>query len=86
MASRIITCREVNSFLADYVGGTLSATEHSQFEQHLSLCPTCVRYLHQYRETVRLGKQAFREPKRPAAVEVPRELIDAILDTRRSRR
>lgn len=84
MTSRIITCRELDGFLADYLAGALSRVARGQFEVHLSVCPACVRYVQNYRRTVQLGKQAFADLDRPPDEdEVPRELIDAILEARR---
>ena len=49
-----MTCQDVADFLVDYVDGELPALVRRQFEAHLGLCPDCVNYLQQYRDTIRL--------------------------------
>jgi anti-sigma factor RsiW len=56
---RVITCRELADFLNEYLDGALPPRRRAEFERHLEACPECVRYLQNYRETIRLGKQAF---------------------------
>lgn len=80
MSARDLSCRELIEFLIAYLDAELPADEHATFEAHLALCPDCVDYLASYRETIRLGRLAF-ETEPPA--EVPDELIDAILATRK---
>lgn len=78
-----LTCRELIEFLRDYLDGELPPEQRERFEHHLRLCPACVRYLHTYQETVRLGREAFREPEGAVPEEVPEELVRAVLDSRR---
>ena len=78
MTSRMLTCQELIEFLAAYVDEELPAEERARFERHLAVCPHCVDYLHGYRESIRLGKSACADVD-----EVPEELVDAILATRR---
>jgi anti-sigma factor RsiW len=79
----LLTCRELIDFLAAYLDDELAPEARADFEAHLCLCPSCVDYLASYRETIRLGKQAC-EPDAELPADVPRELVDAILATRRS--
>jgi anti-sigma factor RsiW len=83
MEPLLLTCRELIDFLAAYLEGELAPEARAAFEAHLSLCPDCVDYLASYRETIRLGKRAC-EPDAELSADVPRELVDAILATRRS--
>jgi len=83
MEDPLLTCRELIDFLAAYLDGELAPEARAAFEVHRSLCPDCVGYLASYRETIRLGKQAC-EPDAELPADVPRELVDAILATRRS--
>jgi anti-sigma factor RsiW len=46
------TCKSVNAFLTDYVEGRLEPKTARRFEDHIEVCPNCLRYLDQYRETV----------------------------------
>ena len=75
----MMTCREVLDFLMDYLDGNLSASQRAIFEEHLAVCISCVAYLHNYRQSVKLGK-ALGDVQ--ASEEVPEELIQAILAAR----
>lgn len=77
-----MTCREVIEFLMAYLDGEVSPAQRAEFERHLAVCPSCMRYMKQYMETVKLGKAAFTGDS-PAAGAVPEGLIQAILAARR---
>jgi anti-sigma factor RsiW len=80
-----ITCRELISFIADYLDGTLGARERHEFERHLSVCPSCVAYLASYEETIRMARATETAPSL-LGDDAPTELIEAILaSTSRSR-
>ena len=78
-----MTCREVIDFLMEYLSGELSAGEGAAFEQHLAECPDCATYLKSYEETIKLGKAVFADPEAPVPQDVPEELVQAILASRR---
>ena len=73
-----ITCRELISFIADYLDGVLAEEARFEFDRHLAVCPSCVAYLASYRESIRLAKAASEEPQ-SLADEAPAELIEAII-------
>lgn len=73
----MITCRELISFLIEYLDGTLSEHERTRFEKHLAVCHSCVAYLHTYETTIRLEKLAAIEE-----ADVPEELIAAVVASR----
>ncbi len=74
----MMTCKQLIDFLADYKSGDLPNDQREVFEQHLSLCPPCLKYLETYCDTVDLAKDACKcEDDRPA--EMPEALIQAIL-------
>ena len=79
-----MTCREFAEFIADFLDGELPATEHQQFERHLSRCVNCTRYLDSYRQSIALGKRAFDDDDAEVPSDVPEDLVKAILLTRRS--
>ena len=75
-----MTCQDCAEFLADYIDGELPALVHQQFDEHLKVCPDCVTYLQQYRDTIRLTAIAGDK-----LLEMPEELVHAItLAARRS--
>jgi anti-sigma factor RsiW len=78
-----MTCREFIDFLMEYLSGGLSANEWAEFEQHLAECPDCAAYLRSYEETIKLGKAVFADPDAPVPQDVPEELVQAILASRR---
>ena len=73
-----ITCRELISFIADYLDGKLGEDARYEFDRHLSVCPSCVAYLASYRETIRMMKTAASPPAL-LRDEAPDELVDAII-------
>ena len=83
MSASGVSCREVLDFLAAYLDGELAAGVRAGFEAHLARCPACVSYLEGYRETIRLGRDAYA-PDAPLAEDVPEELVEAILAVTRS--
>jgi anti-sigma factor RsiW len=78
-----MTCREVIDFLMAYLAGELSARERGEFEQHLAECPDCSAYRESYEETIKLGKAVFTDPEALVPQDVPEELVQAILASRR---
>lgn len=80
----MINCRMFVEFLMDYLAGTLPEPQREEFEGHLNECSACVTYLATYRETIRLGKDALCDPDAPLPKSIPEELVQAILDARRT--
>lgn len=78
-----ITCRQLISFIADYIEGSLDADTHFEFERHLGVCPSCRAYLASYRETIQMAKVTATEPEQ-LVDDAPAELIEAILGARNS--
>lgn len=79
----MLTCRALVDFLDDYVEERLAPPERARFEEHLAVCPACVRYLNGYRGTLRVlacvGAAGDAVP-----AEVPPQLVEAILAARRA--
>lgn len=70
----MLTCRDVDEFLAAYLDQRLEGALRQRFERHLARCSNCVAYLDQYRETTRLVREAGEVPQDP-----PEELIESTL-------
>lgn len=79
-----MTCREFAEFIAEYLAGELSQDTRAQFEHHLTVCPNCVAYLSNYRDVVALGRPAFADDDVAVPGDVPDDLVQAILASRRS--
>ena len=73
-----LPCREIITFLADYLDRALAPDVHAEFERHLAVCDSCVEYLASYRLTIQLSKAAETEPELRVE-DVPSDLIAAIL-------
>ncbi len=78
----MLTCREFDGFMVDYLDGALPAGQRRKFDLHLRLCPDCRRYLEDYKRTVALTRAAFKEPDAPIPEDVPEALVRAILAAR----
>ncbi len=75
-----LTCRELVELVTDYLEGALDDDTVRRFEEHLALCPGCVTYLDQMRETAsRLGSI----PVESLSVEMQASLLSAFRDFRR---
>jgi anti-sigma factor RsiW len=75
-----ITCRELIDFIGSYRDRELTPEQRSEFERHLSVCPSCVNYLKTYEQTILLAKVADDDP---APADVPESLVQAILEARK---
>lgn len=69
-----MNCRDLSSFLDDYLAGDLPDTVAGEFQVHVDRCGNCHKYLVQYRETVALGRASAADLSEP-----PEELIQAIM-------
>ena len=78
-----MTCRELIAFLGAYLDGSLSRDVRLRFDAHLAASLECTAYLETYRRTVKLAKDAFRDPDGPVPPEVPEDLVKAVLSARR---
>jgi predicted anti-sigma-YlaC factor YlaD len=68
----MLTCRQVNQLVTDYLEGKLSLRETLKFQFHLGTCRQCRRYLRQMKRTIRtLG--------RLPPVEVPAEVMSLLM-------
>ncbi len=47
-------CDELVELITDYLEGKLAAFERIRFEEHLAICPSCVEYLSQMKQTVKV--------------------------------
>jgi anti-sigma factor RsiW len=78
-----MTCRELSEFIADYLSGDLPADARALFDAHLVRCANCRHYLDRYRLTQELGRRAFDDDEGEVPADVPDELVQAILASRK---
>ncbi len=65
----MLNCEQVNQFIVDYLEGDLPVKTKKQFEQHLTMCPSCTPFLDHYRETIQVVHD-------DGQLEVPDDLIE----------
>ena len=73
-----VTCREMLTFLAEYLSGVLPPARREAFDEHLARCPECVAYLNNYQAIIGLAKRSAE----PVPDEVPQDLVTALLAVR----
>ena len=78
----MMTCREFDEFILDYLDGRLSRRNQLMFELHMRMCPICRDYVERYRQTIALEKAAFADPDAPVPSEVPEALVRAVMAAR----
>ena len=52
-----LVCKEVVELVTEYLGGRLSPTDRTRFDQHLATCPPCTAYLAQVRTTLEMAAE-----------------------------
>ncbi|MEA2483533.1 MAG: hypothetical protein QOC55_1480 [Thermoleophilaceae bacterium] len=62
-----MTCRELVELVTDYFEDSLAPENRQRFEQHLSACVYCDRYVEQMRVTVRTVGRLDEESISPEA-------------------
>lgn len=78
----MITCKEFEEFVLDYLDDELPAVQRSVFEMHMRLCRECREYLAAYKRAQELGHAVLSTGDEPVPDDVPEDLIRAILDAR----
>ena len=64
-----MACKELVELVTDYLEGTLSLSDRSRFDEHLTTCPFCQIYMDQMRQTIRTLGQLPEEAISPQALE-----------------
>ncbi|HEX4865733.1 MAG TPA: zf-HC2 domain-containing protein [Acidimicrobiales bacterium] len=62
-----MTCEKFVELVTEYLEDAMNADTRERFEEHLALCPGCLIYLDQIRETVSQAGQIRPEDLSPAA-------------------
>ena len=79
---RMITCKEFEDFVLDYLDDDLPVAQRSVFELHLRLCRECRDYLAAYQRAQELGVATLGPGEDAVPDDVPEDLVKAILDAR----
>lgn len=80
----MITCREFEEFVLQYLDGELPSKQRNIFEWHMRICRECREYLAAYKRTVEVGKAALGSADESVPDDVPEDLIRAVLDARKT--
>lgn len=78
----MITCREFEAFIADYLEGGLSPRERRLFEIHLKVCRECRDYLAAYRASMEAARLGLSNQVSALPDDVPEDLVAAVLASR----
>jgi predicted anti-sigma-YlaC factor YlaD len=79
---RMITCKEFEDFVLNYLEDDLSSAQRSVFELHMRLCRECRDYLAAYQRAQELGLATLGPDEEAVPDDVPEDLVKAILDAR----
>jgi anti-sigma factor RsiW len=78
-----MTCEELVELVTAYLEDTLQETERRAFDEHLSVCPGCERYLDQFRATIELLGEL---PQESLSTPGRERLLDAFAEWRSTSR
>ena len=81
---RMITCREFNDFIYEYVEGALTEKQVILFKRHMRVCPMCRNFLKTYIAAYKAERHILPYNDIDVPDSVPQDLIDAILDVRQT--
>ncbi len=78
----MLTCEDVNDFLAAYVDDDIPDNLRRRYETHVARCDVCSAYLDQYRSTIRLTRESVSIDSDPpdALVEMTLAFLNEQLD------
>ena len=80
----MLTCREFEDFVLDYLDDDLAETQHKQFKLHLRLCRECRQYVQAYKRSIEVSQAVCSSADEQLPEDVPEDLIKAILKSRNS--
>jgi predicted anti-sigma-YlaC factor YlaD len=63
----MMMCEQFVELVTEYLEDAMDADTRHRFEEHLALCPGCVTYLDQIRDTVRQAGRLQPQDLSPAA-------------------
>jgi anti-sigma factor RsiW len=75
-----MSCKELVELVTNYLEDALPPEERLRFDEHLAICPGCVTYVEQMRQTV-VTTGGLREESIPP--ETREALLDAFRDWKR---
>ena len=85
VSPRMITCREFNDFIIQYIEGTLTDKQSTLFNRHMRVCPMCRNFLKTYIAAYKAKDHIFPYEDIDVPDAVPQDLIEAILDIKQAK-
>jgi anti-sigma factor RsiW len=64
-----VTCQQLVELVTDYLENTMPAEDRGRFELHLGVCPGCVDYVEQMRQTIKSTGRLREDSLDPAVRE-----------------
>jgi len=81
----MLSCREANQFLDDYLADELPRKQRLIFEWHIRMCSGCKDYLDRYRRSVELCRENFYGPDEAVTEEeVPEQVLKGIIAAKKA--
>ena len=81
----MLTCKEFDDFMVDYLDGDLTAWQKFMCWLHVKMCRECAHFIQQYQKVIKLGRSAFDTPDDRVPDSVPEDLIEAALAHRNAK-
>jgi predicted anti-sigma-YlaC factor YlaD len=76
----MLTCRELEEFISDYIDGKLPTITKAKFIIHLFICRDCRSYIDAYKRSIEMGKSLCDKLDSESQEDVPEELITFVLE------
>lgn len=81
----MVTCKEANQFLDDYLADELPRKQRLIFEWHLRMCRGCKEYLERYRRSIDLCRENFYDSGEQAEdQEIPEKILKGIVAAKKA--
>ena len=81
----MLTCKEFDAFMVDYLAGGLPVWQKFMCWLHVRMCRECAYFVRQYDRAIALGQDAFDSPDDAVPDSVPEELIQAAIAHRKTK-
>lgn len=76
----MLTCREFEEFIDDYLDDNLPASVSRKVRLHLIACRDCRSYISAYKRSIEMGKAVCDKLDSEIPEDVPEELITFVLE------
>jgi len=80
----MLTCKEFDDFMVDYLEQDLPAWQKFMCWLHVKMCRECAGFVREYHQAIKLGQKAYDAPNDSLPDSVPEELIKAALAHKKS--